>query len=255
MAKIKEGEYPQKRIEVTLNKIPKPLLVYEAIIKFGPISLDDLYLKTGFSRSATFRALKHLEAVGWIRKSINNHQYLATAYIDELVSTGSTSLVELDIIHDMLSTTRFYSELNFRVGFYITKRSFCIMESSSKYEKINIVEYPSDSSGALTAYSCLYQDWKEDILFKSGNNCNFFERRNLEKQLSKCRYDIKRRGFFFCPDEYSAHIGIRVDNSLVGAISLKSRFPLNWKKNRLFLKDIKNVISTVKNKGFAVYCP
>ena len=241
-------ESPQLK-EKGFKRVPKPLVVYEAILKFGPISHDELYHKIGFSRSATFRALRHLETAGWVRRLINNHQYVATAHIDKLVSNGSTSLIELDAIYDVLSGLNFGSRFKFNVGFYVTKRTFCILESSSKFEPLNIVKYPFESCSALVAYCHLYQDWDDKILFNTELHYNSFDRADMKNRLLHCRYDLKRKGYYFCPREVSVSIGLKVDSTLVGSITLKCK-NISKVESRELISNIRAIQFATDKRGF-----
>lgn len=57
--------------------------ILENVAKFGPITLDQLTDRTGFSRSATFRGLKRLEEGGWVRLRLNGRQYVLTCRVEQ----------------------------------------------------------------------------------------------------------------------------------------------------------------------------
>ena len=232
-----------------LESVPKPLVVYEAVIKFGPISHEKLYHKVGYSRSSTFRALRHLETAGWIRKLVNNHHYVATAYVDELAASGSTSLAQLDIVSYAISHANLDHSFTFSVGFYITKRTFCILESSSKLQRPNELEYPFESCAALTAYCHFNQGWDEKTLFNPDIFYNDYDRKFMKKRLSDCRRNINRRGFHFCRDEFSASIGIKFDSSFVGSITLKTS-NVNKTIKKKFINNIQTIRSIMEKEGF-----
>ncbi|WP_375281563.1 MarR family transcriptional regulator [Pseudooctadecabacter sp.] len=61
--------------------------ILEYVAKFGPITLDQLTERTGFSRSATFRGLKRLEEGGWVRLRLNGRQYVLTCRVEQKLNT------------------------------------------------------------------------------------------------------------------------------------------------------------------------
>jgi len=205
------------------EKTLKPLVVYEAVLKFGPISHDDLYKKIGFSRSATFRALRHLEEAGWVRRLINNHHFVATSFVDELASVGSTSLSELDMIFKVLSEVNISSKFVFKVGLYISKSTYCILESSSKNEPVNTIVYPFESCAALVAY-CFYSSvWSEKMLFDPNQFFNEYDFIEMKERLMRCKKSLSKRDFFYCHEEQVAAIGVKVGEAFVGSISVKQK--------------------------------
>ena len=98
------------------NEQPRLLQVFEAVVRYGPISLDNTFPLVGRSRSATFRALKTLETSGWIRRTFNGRQYVATSVIDDLSEQGAISPPELDLICSLLGDYQKRNGLRMQVG-------------------------------------------------------------------------------------------------------------------------------------------
>ncbi len=199
------------------------LKVYETVLLFGPISLDEVFPIIGRSRSSTFRCLKQLEAAGWIRTLINKHHFVATAFMDELVSKGAVSMPEVDLISLPAREAALAHKMHTDIGMLISNSHFLLAESTDRAKKANTPMLPLQGNCALVAYcikerldperaarrvEAVHRDTPQEFITQAVGNC--------------CRA-LQEKAYFICPDEMSSTIGLTFPSGQIGAVSISPR--------------------------------
>ncbi|NVO57390.1 hypothetical protein HW561_16465 [Rhodobacteraceae bacterium B1Z28] len=135
--------------------MPRILDVFQAVVKQGPASLNEIYPAIKRSRSAAYRALNDLVAAGWVRTTVSGHQYVATSVVDDLASHCAASSVDLDVVCRLLTKHHKDHSIAIQVGLYATTRSFFLIECSEDKNAMNIELRPDENELACAAYSML----------------------------------------------------------------------------------------------------
>lgn len=202
---------------------PRLLQVFEMVVRFGPISLDDTYPLVDRSRSATFRALKTLELSGWIRRTFNGHQYVATSMIDNLSEQGSVSPPELDLICSLLSGYQKRNSLGLQVGFYITPMRFHLLECSEKGSMADLVLCPEQDAIACVAF-CLLSAFRQKKIFNDLDGAlDLISRDDLRARVRKYSQSLQDRGYLYDPSETKGFVGLEASSGQVGALSVEPK--------------------------------
>lgn len=224
---------------------PKLLEVYEAVVKFGPIPLDELYPKLNHSRSSTFRSLKHLQAAGWVRTLMSKHDFVATSHLEELISSGSISMPEADLVCNLLRECVKSWGMHIDVGLYITNRTFFLVESSNKSVQVNSPYYPCNNTTALIACCCLENIPPDQFLFDPHQSTSLIDIKQTHDVLKLCKYEISQKGYYFSPDEVTASTGVTFDSGVVGGVTIypKTYGPTHFNK---LLKCVDDVLKILK---------
>lgn len=213
------GEYKNEdQVERT-----KLLKVFETVVRFGPISLDDTYPLVDRSRSATFRALKTLELSGWIRRTFNGRQYVATSVIDNLSGQGTISSQELDLLCPLLSGYQKQNNLRLQVGFYVTPKTFYVLECSEKGSIADLVLCPSQEAIACTAFCLLSASRQEKIFNDLNETLDLTSRDALRARVRKYSQSLQTRGYVCDSSEIEGFIGLETSSGQVGALSVAPR--------------------------------
>lgn len=76
----------------------------ENIAAYGPITLDALAERSGFSRSATFRGLKTLQNGGWVRLRLNGREYVLTSKVEAKLCAKVEPRPEIEKLTQFLKT-------------------------------------------------------------------------------------------------------------------------------------------------------
>ncbi|WP_170419696.1 hypothetical protein [Ruegeria atlantica] len=199
------------------------LQVYETVVRFGPISLDCAFPLVKRSRSATFRALKTLEISGWIRRTLNGHQYVATATIDELSEQGTVSLPELDSLCLILRECRKQHRLQMQVGFYITNRTFHLVECSESELRTDLELRPDQACIAGVAFSLLPKARRDKILRDMIGQIDLITCEQIRAQVIHYNAQLIENQYVLEACGRTAYIGLKSPAGQYGALSLTVR--------------------------------
>ncbi len=206
---------------------PRLLQVFEAVARFGPISLDHVFPLVGRSRSATFRALKNLETSGWIRRTFNGRQYVATSVIDDLSEQGAISPPELDLICALLGGYQKRNRLGMQVGFYITPKTFYLLECSEKGALSDMVLCPGEETIACIAFSLLPASRQEKIFSDLNRTLDLISREELRARVRNYSLSLQARSYLHDPSGNVAFIGLKTPSGQTGALSVAPRSKLS----------------------------
>jgi len=248
---IEATNRPDSHKTVSHTASPRLLRVYEVVVMNGPIELDSVYKTVGISRSASFRSLKKLEESGWIRMLLNNHQYVATSHVDELISNSDISLPEIDLVCDLLRQTISEHKMNIDVGIFITQSAFYLVESSDKGVDLNQRVEASDSYFGFIAHFLNAQQSKSLVGVKNNHdlislwpNIDLSLLNSIDALLGEWEKD----NFLLSNYEFSATIGLIFKNNIIGAINISPKY-----FNRDTIGRIKNccyeVIDILEQEG------
>lgn len=230
------------RVETQENQ-PKLLQVYEAVVLHGPISLDCAFPLIRRSRSATFRALKTLEKSGWIRRTLNGHQYVATSVIDGLSASGAISLPELDLLCSLLSKYRKQHKLRIQAGFYITVRSFHLLECSESKTRLDLVLCPTKENISCAAFSILPKARQNKILTEIDAGLDLIARDQLRVQVRQYRSFLLSQGYIVEACGTAAYIGLTTPDGQYGALSVAPSLPQQEESAEMHAKAILKILT------------
>ena len=209
------------------NEQPRLLQVFEVVVRFGPISLDNTFPLVGRSRSATFRALKALEKSGWIRRTFNERQYVATSVIDELSEQRAISPPELDLICSLLGGYQKRNGLRMQVGFYVTTRTFQLLECSEKGSIPDLVLCPGEETIACVALSLLPASRQDRILGDLDRTLDLIARDDLRARVREYSQSLQDRGYLYDLPKNEVFVGLKTLSGQVGALTVTSRSKLS----------------------------
>ncbi|WP_170419803.1 helix-turn-helix domain-containing protein [Ruegeria atlantica] len=218
--KLRADESP-----ATSRNKPKLLEIFEAILKKGPITLDELHSSTSYSRSATYRAIKQLETSGWIRRALNRHSYIASSVVDNALSVGAVSMVETDIVNQIISNlgVKFQKDCIFEFGIFISKKSYRLVEDRSGILVDDNEIFPLFSANALTGFCCNPSIRKITDFIQADRDYSHWNNVILLERINECRKQIENTKFYVCPFDGSVSIGLKFNGNIYGALSFSCK--------------------------------
>ncbi len=109
--------------------------VFMIIAEFGPISLADLTRMTFLPRSSVHRAAQALQAKGWIRARMSDHNYEVTNTFLTSLHASTVSVQCTDLLDQVVRDLAKSLDLAFEIGAFTELGNF---------EGIDTTEYKSD---------------------------------------------------------------------------------------------------------------
>ena len=230
------------------DKLATPMVVYEGVMAFGPLTIDELYPRIGLSRSATYRAMKHLETGGWVRKLVDRHNFIATARIDELVAQATISPLELDVVLSVLGKITADSRFHWDIGFYVNRCDFCVFESTERTKPLSKTRYPYEHCGALVACCHFSGKSTRKMLFGKKFLPDATDRAKMQSLIGYCRDMLRTQNYAHFPEDCSAAVGLKFEDDYIGSIAIRRKIMV--KSDLDLIATVKTVCKIMEDHGF-----
>jgi predicted transcriptional regulator len=110
--------------------VNRVLQVLEAVAMHGPATLDQFMAKIPRKRSSIYRALKDLEAAGWIRRSLNGRTYTISHRMEALANLHFNVSDELTEIIQNLRNIIPRRKVSITILYHIRGDDFAVIDSN-----------------------------------------------------------------------------------------------------------------------------
>jgi DNA-binding transcriptional ArsR family regulator len=172
--------------------VNRVLEVLEGVAVYGPVTLDEITARLPRTRSSVYRALKSLEADGWIRRSLNGRSYSISSKMEKLSDLQFNISDDIGELVKVLHALPGRSKLSFTLVAHVRGVEFAIIDSC-------IFPLPLE-------VKCSYQKEKLASLVSAMRNGGLL--RNSPKQASLENEDsfyslykeLQAFGYVFCED-------------------------------------------------------
>ena len=168
------------------------LRVFEIVAQYGPVALDDAAAKGGLSRSATYRALKKLEADQWIRTRLDGRRFVITDKTEKWISSSVPAFCTVDLLVSELKRTKLARRLVVRVYQQTTTQDFRLIDSSLYFDLQNPAPMFVDQGLVLC---CLRALQRAQIVVGSTRIPDF-----SDAELDKCLLSLFEFGHYYSSD-------------------------------------------------------
>jgi len=88
MSVVRQVESPDAAVAGPTSAQQRVLIVCSAVVRHGPVTLEDLTQRLPLPQSAIYRALQQLIAQGWVQRSIGRSGFVAAYGIRTMLSHG-----------------------------------------------------------------------------------------------------------------------------------------------------------------------
>lgn len=199
--------------------MPQPgnnlLRVFEVVSSRGPITLDEISLKCGLSRSATYRALKKLESDNWIRTQLDRRSYVITGHVDATISEALPAYSSVDTLSRIIKKMNLARTTHVRLYQQTTTNTFMLLDNSLGLQSDQSHTFRNDF-GAVQL--CLHALQKSDVVVGS-IKLSVFEDITLEAAGQA----IASHGYYFCEERQVILIPIRDAHNNLSIVVLGSK--------------------------------
>lgn len=220
-----------------------PLIeVFEAVLQYGPILLDDLYPRTSRTRSSAYRCLKHLERAGWVRVNMDKKNYVVAGAFVENTRECRCSNFDIDLIASSLLQICKAAQVNVEIGIFQNSNDFKIMDWTARSE--TALQPPAiETCDTLLVAVCIVSTphrrrYVLDPTRGSGFTPFIGE---VETRISECIRQLNSCGYYTNRLSEVSTIGLLSNAGTVGAITVSPRQYRATSNRETYLDAVKQI--------------
>lgn len=145
-----EKDKPDAETE-TLNPTARILLVADTLSLHGPLTLDEMQARLGFSRAAVWRALTTLRTMNWVRMRNGDNAYLVQRALMEQFVRARHSHEASDTIERIFLKVKEFGDFTIEFGAFDALGHCTVVETSKKDGYADVERSMTDDDIAIAA--------------------------------------------------------------------------------------------------------
>lgn len=114
------------------NGTPRLIVVFHAVVLYGPITLPQLTKELGIPRASIWRALDTLRQAGWIRMRLGDKAFEVSHDISKVLGNANVTLPGIAQIVNLVRPLSEGGNINVEIGMFTDLGRFEIVETSQK---------------------------------------------------------------------------------------------------------------------------